>query len=139
MRERYFVPQLIHDAGMLLSETWTNVAGKPYDDLLNAGDFYLSLALVIVRQWYSKASWHEAYDVLEYLLSRSPFKDERDDANAILSKEGSAYRFIGDVIAPITNADELAEVEAVLQHTGPFDAASQHIQAMTVATPMLDA
>ena len=49
-------------------------------------------------------------------------------ANAILSREGAAYRFIGGVIAPITNEEELAEVEDALQRTGPFDVASQHIK-----------
>ena len=70
---------------------------------------------------------------MEYVLIKSPYEHEKSDANAILRREGAAYRFIGGAIVPITNDDELAEVEDALQHTGPFDVASQHIrQAVTL-------
>ena len=65
---------------------------------------------------------------MEHLLSNISFKRHQDAANAILSREGAAYRFIGGVIAPITNHEELTEIESVLRCTGPFDVASQHIQ-----------
>ena len=45
----------------------------------------------------------------------------------MLSWEGSAYRFVGNVIAPITAEEELAAVEEVAQLTDPF--ASRYIAA----------
>ena len=93
------------------------------------------------RAWYFKASWYEVYDTLEHLLRKRLVKVATSDANAMLSREGSAYRFVGDVIVPITDREELAVVEAVIQLPGPFHGASQHItQAVTllsdVTTPI---
>ena len=114
-------------SGLHLGNIWIDVVGEPYDDLYYMGNFNIIVAKQKIRQWYFKASWHEVYDVLEYLLSKTSFAFEIDDANAILSREGAAYRFIGGAMAPITNDEELAEVQAVVRHTGPFDGASQHI------------
>ena len=68
------------------------------------------------------------YDVLEHLLRTRRDEQDNSDANALLSKEGSAYRFVGDVIVPITDDGELSAIEAVVQLSGPFHGASQHIR-----------
>ena len=85
------------------------------------------------RPWYLKARWNEDYDVLEHLLRKRRVKDDTSEANTMLSREGSAYRFVGDVIVPITDDGELAVVEAVAQLSAPFQGASQHVkQAVTL-------
>ena len=112
-----------------MKEAWTAVIGGTIDDLTSGYH-----ALVQIRTWYFNAAWHEVYDVLQHLVRISINKRiDTGDANDMLRREGSAYRFIGGVIAPLTNDDELAEVEVVLHHTGPFGVASQHIkQAVTL-------
>ena len=133
----YFTSGHGHNSGMLLSRVWMDVVGKPYDNLLVTGTFFEKRALRLVREWYFKASWYDIYDILQYLLSSSPHKRERDEANALLRREGSAYRFIGSVMAPITNDEELAEVDAAIQHSGPFHLASEHIeQAVTLLSDL---
>ena len=94
--------------------------GERFDDLSGIGDEVTKQ----VWWWYVNASWYEVYEVLEYLLGKNPSNTNSTELNALLKREGSAYRFIGGVIAPITNNEELAEIETVLQHTGPFGVAS---------------
>ena len=105
----------------MLLTLWTKVAGKPADELE-------ILPMKRFRPWYFKASWNEVYDVLECCLQWGQQEQNITAANAILAREGSGYRFVAGVIMPIVNDEELAEVEAVVEHVGPFDAASEHIK-----------
>ena len=45
-----------------------------------------------------------------------------------MSRERSAYRLVDGVIVPLTSEEELAEVEATIQHAGLFALSSQHIK-----------
>ena len=113
------------------------MAGEPYDQLLEDGEFETDEARSLVREWYFDASWHEVYHILEHVVSNSPIERQLDLANTLLNKEGSAYRFVDSVLVPITNDEELAAIEAALQHSGPFDVASQHIkQAVTLLSDL---
>ena len=86
------------------------------------------------RPWYLKARWNEVYDVLEHLLRKRRVKDDTSDANPMLSREGSAYRFVGDVIVPITDDGELAVIEEVAQLSGPFSRCIAAYQASRYAS-----
>ena len=124
LRKRHFA----HESGFsVLDEAesvWTEVLGKRIDDLPR----YADDAIRQIGSWYFAASWNEVYNILEHLISKRPFTNYVYDLNSLLSREGAAYRFLGSVIVPITNEEELTEIESVLQHTGPFDVASQHIR-----------
>ncbi len=125
--KHYLGKASFHDVDKLLGEIWTEVAGEPYDQLLEFGEFEHDEATRLVHEWFFEANWYKVYNLLEYLLQKTPFEGDRDDANAMLSREGSAYRFIGGVIAPITNEEELAEVDSTLHQAGSFKTASQHM------------
>ena len=100
MRERFLSGQHGYDPDEMIRVLWVEVAGSLFDDLLMMGSYYRHLAIDSVLAWYTKASWNEVYDALECLLRRSLRKADIHDANAILNKEGSAYRFIGDAVNP---------------------------------------
>ena len=128
LRNRYFAYEYnsmsTRTADTSMKEVWTAVIGEVIDDLSSGYH-----ALDQIRTWYVNAAWYEVYDVLQHLVRMSIHKRrDADDANDMLSREGSGYRFIGGVIAPITNDEELAEIESVLRRTSPFDVASQYIQ-----------
>ena len=135
--ERFFVKENVYGVYELVRSVWTEVVGGRSDELPGNDDALLALVspspvVEFFRKWYLKASWNEVYDVLEHLLRKHQVKKNTSDANAMLSQEGSAYRFIGNVIAPIT-AEELAAIEDVAQLSDPFHGASQHItQAVTL-------
>lgn len=124
LRVRHFAYELVPNVLDQVRDVWTEVLGRRFDELSNwEGD-----AIGQVWSWYSSASWNEVYDLLEYLLSKRPLTNYVNDLNATLIREGAAYRFIGSVIAPITNESELVEVEDVLHHRGTFEVASQHMR-----------
>ena len=131
LRERHLAYETNLDAYDVLRSLWTEVLGRRFDQLSSFKDelsIFGNTSMQQFRKWYSTASWNEIYDVLEFLLRKSPSSSDAKDINAVLSREGAAYRFIGGVIAPITSNEELAEVDGALHHTSPFDVAAQHIR-----------
>lgn len=126
---------------VLLNRVWTEVAGGRSDQLPRDKLGLRSYATVgtplpaveFIRTWYLKARWYEVYDVLEHVLRFSDEERHYHAANVMLCKEGSAYRFVGDVLVSITNQEEIAVVESVVQLSNQFSGASQHIaQAVTL-------
>ena len=117
---------------------WTEVAGGRSDDVpAPSADGAMRVISTqhirtFLREWYFGAAWNAVYDALEYLLRERPAQENISDGNAMLSREGSAYRFVGNVIAPITAEEEIAAVEEASQLSGPLHGASEHIaQAVT--------
>ena len=138
--ERFFVKEGGYGVYELVRSVWIEVVGGRSDELPRKDEDALltlisspSPAVDFLRKWYLNASWHEVYDVLEHLLCKHQVKRNTRDANAMLSREGSAYRFVGNVIAPITAEEEIAAVEEAAQLSDPFHGASQNItQAVTL-------
>jgi len=69
-----------------------------------------------MRQWFFTCEWYQVYDILEFasgaLLERVLFKHA---CNCVLARELSAYRFVGDVLTPITDTTEAEEIKAAIQ------------------------
>lgn len=72
-----------------------------------------------LRNYYFGREWYEVYDFLEFLFQVN-FKEWRpyinstnfrNACNSILERELSGYRFVNDLIAPITNETELKEIQ----------------------------
>ena len=104
--ERFFVKENVYGVYELVRSVWTEVVGGRSDELPGNDDALLALVspspvVEFFRKWYLKASWNEVYDVLEHILRKHQVKKNTSDANAMLSQEGSAYRFVGNVIAPL--------------------------------------
>ena len=118
----YFTGQIRYFRSNLLRSIWGNFLGKLYVDLSDALQNNRDADIDFVREWY------EIYDILEFIVGKSANREIRDALNSVLSREGSAYRFVGGAIIPLTNADELAGVETALQHRGPFHVAAEHIK-----------
>jgi hypothetical protein len=69
--------------------------------------------------------WAQVYDLLEYTVSMAPIwsppfrpRDVVKWANDLLEREHSGYRFINGLLAPITNAAEISEVEGAVKLAG---------------------
>jgi hypothetical protein len=63
-------------------------------------------------------AWAEVYDLLEYAVAHATtvqgltrVMNAPEQANQILAREHSAYRFVGGKLVPITNATEIQEIE----------------------------
>ena len=120
----------------LLQGFWTEVIGEIIDkfpDRPTAGqtrfrwEQCLAESIKLVRHWYFAASWNEIYDALEWCATRHGHGQIIRDANALLEREGSAYRFVGGVLAPITNGHEIGELESAIHLSGRFDGASKQL------------
>ncbi len=80
----------------------------------------------IIRDTFYKYSWHQVYDFLEFIacLDTSILKFDHDNfvgwCNTMLERENSAFRFIDDKIAPITNPTEIKEIEEAIELSGQF-------------------
>jgi hypothetical protein len=72
-----------------------------------------------VETFVDVSNWHQVYDLIEFLGSFSfagyvnSQERFRADINVILSEELASYRFVGRVIAPITDPIELETVKSI--------------------------
>lgn len=68
-----------------------------------------------IRAYYFSCPWNEAYDLLEFVhdnLELRGFPGEFAKAcNSVLQREMSAYRFVSGRITPITEEEQIAEIE----------------------------
>ncbi len=102
--------------------------GEPVDSI----DRRTPFALNELRQKFMAAQWYEVYSIVEKVVR---YFDNRKKAqeplitlfNAALQREGSAYRFIGATLSPITDEVEVAEIEVAL--TGAPATVAQHLRA----------
>ncbi len=76
--------------------------------------------------------WHVVYDVLEWVVCEA--KDLRlVEANAVLAREGSGYRFLSGQLAPITSEHEIKAIEgatAAAERAGHRGAATHLSEAV---------
>ena len=103
--ERFFVKENVYGVYEFGKKRMDRSGGGRSDELPGNNDALLALVspspvVEFFRKWYLKASWNEVYDVLEHLLRKHRVKKNTSDANAMLSREGSAYRFCQQCDSP---------------------------------------
>ncbi len=93
-----------------------------------------------LRKWFFSAKWHEVYDLVEFFANvehlntgwrygaEERSENYRKSINNFLEKERSGFRFVGTNLAPITNEEEVSEVDEAANISGEFAAASNHIR-----------
>ncbi len=85
-----------------------------------------------IKSYYDKANWLEVYDLIEFIAQNHPYEDLNkifiELCNKYLKRELSAYRFVGNLITPITNEQEIAEIEEVLKYNEIFRPVKRHIK-----------
>jgi hypothetical protein len=101
----------IHSLYMRL---WLHYWKLPIDTLKNNWPWVLDHT----REYFFKCPWFEVYDFLEFIAANYPYDDGKEDfirgCNSKLETECSAYRFVGNEIAPITNDNEISAIEDAL-------------------------
>ncbi len=92
----------------------------------------MSRARDILSNYWFSCSWLEFYDALEILVRLGVRLYSRwlpnwiEQANHAMEQEGCAYRFIGEQLAPVTNAAEMQEVATAAD--SPIPAVGLHIR-----------
>lgn len=81
----------------------------------------------VIHKHYLSGSWAATYEFIEYVavaafhLPIAPF-------NEVLESHYSSYRFVGEILAPITSDQEIAEIQLAIVHSGKFAPAAKHIE-----------
>lgn len=79
-----------------------------------------------IRERFYQGQWYEVYDLLEFIANINSNDLEiatylfKEFCNEIFEREFSGYRFIDDKISPITNENEIKEIENAINQSGNF-------------------
>jgi len=99
------------DIFMLCTSLWYNYFKEPIDQLSNNWEEVYDQ----LRQYFYKCEWYEAYDFVEFVANNYKknnfFASFSEEANRLLEREMSAYRFVDGIITRITDEQEIAEIE----------------------------
>jgi hypothetical protein len=112
-------------------------------------EFLSNAEITKQKEMFFRCDWFEAYNYLEFIsgcASRAfeprgnpqvPDPKKHDDSfrhrvNFFLEREKSAYRFVGEVIVPISSTIEIQSIEQALSAGDKFAGARSHIQHAVV-------
>ncbi|NJB84223.1 AbiJ-NTD4 domain-containing protein [Wenyingzhuangia aestuarii] len=95
-----------------IKDLWHNFFKKPIDTIPNE----TNKVKVQLRKWFFECEWYEIYDFIEYSLKSVHFDKEAIiiNYNEVLESEISGYRFINEVLSPITNISEINEIDEAI-------------------------
>ena len=81
-----------------------------------------------IRDRFFSGHWYEIYDLLEFIANfdsdslKIDTHGFKEFCNGIFEREFSGYRFIDDLISPITNQHEIEEIETAINQSENFSA-----------------
>ncbi len=89
----------------------------------------------ILRKYFFACTWYEAYDFLEFVpcnfevsFDRNENSEFRNHCNAVLERELSAYRFVGEKLTQITSEVEIEAIEEAMAAEDPFRHLALHLR-----------
>ncbi len=83
-----------------------------------------------VRQYFFNTQWYEVYDFVEFMSTNVHESPKfRHFCNGVLERDNSGYRFVDDVIAPISSETELQSIEDAIAAASKFPGVSPHLKA----------
>jgi hypothetical protein len=92
-----------------------------------------------ILKWFQSAPWNKVYEFLEWCIcyeaerqsdrNSTGIKFLSEALNAALERHNSGYRMVELVLIPITDQNELAEVEASIGQIGQFSTIGTHIKS----------
>lgn len=110
----------------LINNIWLHYFKEPIDEL---GDSSTKI-MKEIKDYFFNCEWYEVYDFIEFIADTysddSVVEEYAKSCNVCLEQEMSGYRFAGTKITPITNEEELGEIDQALQ--SKISPARQHIK-----------
>ncbi|WP_376891872.1 AbiJ-NTD4 domain-containing protein [Aeromonas veronii] len=106
---------------------WHDYFKYPLDNLPG----YFTDAHGEIRKYFFECEWYEVYDFIEFTAQNCPGNFSKNFiifCNHILEKELSGYRFVGEQLTDITNAEELESVDLAINTTTKYTGANKHLQ-----------
>lgn len=84
------------------------------------------------KGYIMRGQWYEVYDLLEAVASNCSPLEEAEllhaEINKALERELSGYRLVGGVVTPITNVEELNEVDNAISQTDVQATVGAHLR-----------
>lgn len=111
--------------GKFFQSLWRNFFKFPIDTLHISYNQLDEQPIRFVRDWYFKAEWYDAFDLLEFCSEGSEYFQTY--ANALLKREMSAYRFIDGTLTEVNSTEEVVELESALKNTSKFKSVKEHL------------
>ena len=113
---------------VLFDLLWLDYFKQPIDTIPE----YPYLVEKQIRGYFFSCRWSEIYDIVEFIANNYPreYTNEKfiSYCNAILEREVSGYRFVGETIAQITSEEEIVEVEEALAYGDQLRPISIHLK-----------
>ncbi len=92
-------------------QIWTGFLKNPVDEF--SGSFYNNHTFV--KNIFLQDTWDKVYELLEFIAKKLRYNEIFiDKCNKILEQEYASYRFVDDLITPITNEIEIEEIEGAI-------------------------
>jgi hypothetical protein len=80
-----------------------------------------------IKNVFSNGAWFDVYNLLQ-LISADETEDTIETYNFILEKYLAGYRIIGGEVTPLTDKQQVEEVEKALTDSGRFKGANHHLK-----------
>ncbi len=119
----------IGNAKAFMSKLWDDFFKKPIDIMpVTYPKIY-----TCIRSYYFSSSWCGVYDILEW-ITKNHYSGPLSvlligKCNGILSKELSGYRFVGELITPLTSDEEISAVEEAMKVPDPFRGPRRQVES----------
>ncbi|MHA2264437.1 MAG: AbiJ-NTD4 domain-containing protein [Candidatus Thorarchaeota archaeon] len=115
------------EGNRMLKMMWYHYFKRPIDTLSDVpGEPYKE-----IRDYFFGCKWYEVYDFIEFVVMTYSNEDKNSEfkktCNLALTRELSAFRFVGDKITTVTSSEEIAEIEEAL--AAPIDPIRDHLKS----------
>ncbi len=114
--------------GPLLQFLWMDFFKKPVDEIPE----YWVRAHTNLKVWFSKASWNEVYDFIEFVVAHASNVFDTEGfmgfCNTVFEREMSAYRFVNGLIVQLTSEEEIAEIERAINSQASLSPVAKHLR-----------
>jgi len=141
---RIVLPPKGDDTKTFLVRLWDKLYKKDIEELFSLDTRYVAFGrgvrryfdykrnIQYVKDFFFNAEWFEVFDFIEFLYEYYPDKDVIDKLNSLLNsvleEENSAYRIIDGVVTPLTDKEEIKEIEKALNPPDRFAPVKEHIK-----------
>jgi hypothetical protein len=106
-----YKPQRESNHAQLFMNMWDALFRSPIDTIPHRYD----ATIAEIRNWFFSCEWNRAYDLAEFVVARNVALVK--EFNRALTRDLSGYRFIGNLLVPVTSSNEIEAIEAALAST----------------------
>lgn len=122
-----FINSNPRNVSTLLNKIWIYFFKNKLDEIPDFFSQYRSY----IKDFFFSAEWFEIYDFIEFIPNNYNSYDLNEHfmnfCNKMLKDELSGYRFINNIITPISNEEEISSINEALQNTQNLQTVNLHI------------